>query len=285
MSVDIIITTYRNVKKLETCLNSILEKTKFVDYKLYLWCNDPNDEVKKVVEDAMYIDGILFNDRVEPIFNDTNDGSFSSNNNEAAKEGSGEYILFLNDDIEPLNDDWLLNMSRILDTDPKVGAVGALLMYPDKKTIQHCGVFFSHRTNNLPFHMFYRQPVDKAGQFISQPRYYQAVTAACMLVRRADFEALGGFDEEFYYCYEDVALCLDMKNKLGKYCVFTPTAQLIHHEGISGTFKKHPKLEHNIGVFRRKYNGKYFNDYDFYTQNINHMVYKMKIINNENDEI
>jgi len=116
--VDIVTTTYRNVDKLKICLNSVIEKTKFVDYKWYVWANDPNGEVKQAIHDSMFIDDILFNDHIEPIYNDNNDGSFSSNNNEAAAEGDSEYILFMNDDIEPLNDAWLLNMTRILDTDP-----------------------------------------------------------------------------------------------------------------------------------------------------------------------
>lgn len=282
--VDIVTTTYRNTEKLKICLETVTERTKFVDYRWYLWANDPNDEVKQIVHDAMYLDDILFNDRIEPIFNDNNDGSFSSNNNEAAAEGNSEYILFMNDDIEPLNENWLLSMTQILDTDPKAGAVGSLLLYPDKKTIQHCGVFFSHRTNNLPFHMLYRQPVDKVGPFISVPRYYQCVTAACMLVRREDFEAVGGFDENYYYCYEDVDLCLKLKDQLKKRCVYTPTAQLIHHEGISGTFKNHPKLQENIKVFRDKWTGKYLNDYDFYIKDPKFMMYKMKPPVEESDE-
>jgi len=286
MSIDIITTHYRNIEKFKICLETVTERTKFVDYKWYIWANDPDDKSKQVIDEAMYLDGILFNDHIEPIFNDTNDGSFSSNNNAAAKEGTGEYILFMNDDIEPINEDWLLNMSRILDSDPKVGVVGAMLVYPDRKTIQHCGVFFSHRTNNLPFHMFYKQPIEKAGDFINHPRYYQVVTAACMLVRRADFEAVGGFDENYFYMYEDVDLCLKFKQQLGKYCVYCPQAQLVHHEGISGTFTQHPKLQQNIDVFRSKWTGKYLNDYDFYMQNPNHMIYKYKVlpVNQEDEE-
>jgi GT2 family glycosyltransferase len=284
--VDIVTTTYRSTEKLKLCLETITERTKFIDYRWYVWCNDPNDEVKRIIHDSIYIDDILFNDKIEPIFNDTNDGSFSSNNNEAASEGESEYILFMNDDIEPLNENWLYSMTQILDTDPKVGAVGALLMYPDK-TVQHCGVFFSHRTNNLPFHMHYKQPVDKVANYISVPRYYQAVTAACMLVRRADFKAIGGFDERYFYGFEDVDFCLKLK-EIGKRCVYCPAAQLIHHEGISSIAKKdsHPKLQDNIKVLREKWTGKYINDLDFYLRDPKFMVYKIKepVVSEEEQE-
>jgi GT2 family glycosyltransferase len=271
--IDIVITTYRNVDKLKICLESVTERTKFIDYKIYLLANKPNNEVKQVIHNAMYIDDILFNDHIDPIFNDNNDGSFSSNNNEAAAEGSGDYILFLNDDTMPLREDWLLNMQRILDTDPKVGVVGSLLLYPDQKTIQHCGVFFSSKTNNLPFHMFYKQPIDKVQSFVSVPRYYQAVTGACMLVRRSDFEAVGGFSQDYFYCFEDIDLCIRIKDKLSKRCVFCPQSILVHDEGVSTT---RPKLEENVAAFRKNCAGKYFNDLEFYLNDTKFMQYTPK---------
>ena len=274
MSIDIITTTFRNTEKLKLCLKTVVERTKYVDYKWYVWVNEPNDEMKQIIHDAMYIDGILFNDHIEPIFNDDNTGSFSSNNNSAVKEGKGDYILFLNDDIEPLNENWLVSMQNILDTDSKVGAVGALLLYPNK-LVQHCGVMFDPRTNGLPYHIMYKQ---QPTTFVQANRYYQAVTAACMLVRRVDFEALGGFDEKYFYGYEDVDLCLKLKHNLAKSVVYCANAQLIHHEGISGSFKQHPKLQDNIKVFKEAWQGKIFNDHQFYIQNPNFMTYKIKVV-------
>lgn len=276
MSVDVVITTHRNADKLKICLRSVIEKTKFVDYKIYLLANDPNEAIKKVIHDSMFVDDILFTDRIEPIFNDNNDGSFSTNNNETAAEGKAPYILFLNDDCEPINEDWLLNMKSMLDKDPKLGVVGALLLYPGQKIIQHCGVFFSQRTNGLPYHMLYKQPVKKVAGFISVPRYYQAVTAACMLVRRDDFEKVGGFSKDYQYGYEDSQLCLDLKDKCDRRIIYTPSAQLIHHEGISGAFKQHPSLQDNIKAFRKNCSGRYINDYEFYMGDPKFMVYRNK---------
>jgi len=232
----------------------------------------PNKKVEQIVHDSMYIDDILFTNRIEPIFNDSNDGSFASNNNEVATEGEAEYILFLNDDIEPINDEWLLNMVSILDTDPKVGVVGSLLLYPNK-LVQHCGVMFDPRTNGLPFHIFYQKPLTK---FMSINRLYQSVTGACLLVRREAFEKLQGFDEKFVYGYEDIDLCLRAKHELGLNTVYCAGSQLVHHEGISGTFKKHPHLKSNMKLFREKWNDKIFNDHQFYLQNVSFMAYKAK---------
>lgn len=273
-SVDVIITTYRNTAKLKNCLTGLLEHTKFVDYHVYLWANDPNEEVKQIIEDAQYIDGLLYNDRLEVIYNDDNSGTFASNNNLAAKEGNGDYLLFLNDDTYPLRDDWLQKMVAVLDVNEKISIVGALLLYPDQKTIQHCGVFFSHKTNNLPYHLFYRQPFVTHQKFVSQYRYFQAITGAALLIRRKDFEAVGGFNEQFHYQYEDIALCLDVKKQLKKYCLFCPEALLVHDEGISKDGSQNPKFKQNIETFKNLYAGKYFDDWGFYLNDERHLVYK-----------
>jgi GT2 family glycosyltransferase len=97
-----------------------------------------------------------------------------------------------------------------------------------------------------------------------------------MLVRRSDFEKLGGFDTSYIYGYEDTDLCLKLKFNMGKSSVYCAGAQLIHHEGISGTFKKHPQLKNNMKVFRNRWKDKIFNDHQFYLQNPNFMVYKSK---------
>lgn len=272
--VDLITTTFRNVDKLKICLTSITEKTKFVDYKWYVYANDPNDEVKQIIHNSMFVDDILFNDRIIPIFNDSNDGTFSTNNNDAAEEGDSEYILFMNDDVEPINDDWLFHMVNIMDSDAKVGAVGAMLLYPNK-LIQHIGVMFDHRTNGLPFHIFYKQQLS---EFAMHSRLYQAVTGACMLVRRKDFEGMGGFETAYKYGYEDTSFCLKLKHDLGKNSVYCAESRLIHHEGISGKFKNHPYLQENIKTFKTQWKKKIFNDHQFYLNNSDYMLYKRKSV-------
>ena len=268
MAIDICITTYHSAIKLAKCLESILLHTNDVEYNILLWCNDIDADAKKMIEEA-----VQKNNRIKSIFNPTNSGSFAANNNLCAAQGHAEYILFLNDDCYAQKDCWLSGMENILKTDEKVGSVGALLLYPDGKTIQHCGVFFSSRTNNLPYHMHYKQSLDKVKNFIQVPRYYQACTGAALLVRRKDFEAIGGFCEEYKYSFEDVQLCLDIGNKLKKQCVFCPDAVLIHDEGIS---KTQPHLKHNVGVFKKNCTGRYYNDLEFYLSNSKYMIYKKK---------
>ena len=275
--IDIITTTYPgHTSKLKACIKSVTENTHDAGYRWYIWVNSPNDELKGIIHNSMFIDEIQFNNRIIPIFNDSNDGSFAHNNNGAAKEGFGDYILLLNDDVAPINSDWLANMVYVLETDDKVGVVGALLFYPGQQLIQHCGVFFSRRYNNLPFHMLYRQPIEKFKSYIYRPRYYQAVTGACMLLRRSDFEAIGGLSEAYWYCYEDVDLCLRVKKQLGKQVVYFPQAQLIHNEGISSHKDNNNRREQNIAVFKDSCAGLYYDDYDFYMRDVNFMTYKLR---------
>ena len=269
MSIDIVITTHHSPTKLKRCLSAILAHTVDVDYRILLWCNEANEEVKKVIS------SFVSSCNISAIYNDSNQGSFAYNNNCAAKTGNGDCILFLNDDCYPTNDNWLHDMVKILDTDDKVGVVGALLLYPNN-TIQHCGVFFSSKTNNLPYHMNYRLPISKLKAYVNVPRYYQAVTGACMLLRRADFEAIGGFCEDFYYMYEDIALCLDIKSIQGKNCVYCPDAILIHDEGISKDGKYNPHFTKNVTLFVKKYSTKHYNDLEFYLGNPKHLIYKYK---------
>lgn len=257
---------------MKKCLRALLEKTKYVDYSVYLMANDPNDEVKKAIHDTIFVDDIQITNKIIPIFNDSNEGSFSSNNNEVAGEGNGDFILFLNDDCEPINENWLLNMSSALQ-DQSICAVGGLLLYPNN-LIQHCGVFFSHKTNGLPYHMYYRKSPKAVKGFISVPRLYQAVTGACLMVRRTEFEKVGGFNCEYYYCYEDIDLCLNLSKKFNKRCLYTPGAVLTHHEGISSSEKNNPHLQKNIQVFRNRCSGKYYNDLDFYLSDPNFGRYK-----------
>ncbi len=259
ISIDICTTTYRNTEKLDRCIKTVLEKTKNVDYKWYIWCNDANDEVKKIVSNG--------DNRIIAVFNDNNNGSFSSNNNALSKIGNGEYILFLNDDVEPINEDWLFNMAKILETHEKVGVIGPLILYPDQKRIQQCGIIFLN--NRQPALIYYGKLISKHLWFISQPRIYQAVTAACVLVRRKDFEIVNGFDENFYYGHEDIALCISIKSKLNKICIFCPDAKLIHSLGISYTNYK----SNNADIFKLKYSKLCKTDYFYYLLNKNYMIF------------
>lgn len=169
--------------------------------------------------------------RVRVLRNSTNLG-FAAACNQGAQAARGRDLLFLNNDTEPCAG-FLDALVGVLDADPTVGAVGARLLYPDG-TIQHAGVLIADLPGIDPLrgvHVYAKAPGDFAAAL--EPREYQAVTAAAVLIRRATFDALGGFDEDFWNGYEDVDLCFRIRAR-GERVVYEPRAVIVHHESQSG---------------------------------------------------
>ena len=157
--------------------------------------------------------------------------SWSGINNFAARHAGGEHLLFLNDDVEPLSPDWLKQMVRF-GRRPAVGAVGALLRYPNG-TIQHAGITISNRTAcgcHLFRHRTGREPA--VAEIVGHAREIRAVTGACLLTRRECFEALGGFAEDMPVVANDIDYCLRLGER-GYSTVMAAQAVLTHHEGLS----------------------------------------------------
>jgi GT2 family glycosyltransferase len=155
--------------------------------------------------------------------------NFSAACNAGAAAAHGDLLLFLNNDIEIIEPDWLDELVRWAQL-PDVGIVGAKLLYPDR-TIQHAGVVFGL---GLVGHIFSRAPEGASGLFGSSESYrnYLAVTGACQMMRREVFERLGGYDERFRLSFSDVVLCMEAWRS-GYRVMFTPHARLIHHESYS----------------------------------------------------
>jgi GT2 family glycosyltransferase len=155
--------------------------------------------------------------------------NFSAACNAGAGAARGELLLFLNNDTEVIQPDWLDELVRWAEL-PHVGIVGAKLLYPDR-TIQHAGVVFGL---GLVGHIFARAAEGASSVFGSSESYrnYLAVTGACQMMRREVFEQLGGFDERFRLTFSDVVLCMEAW-KAGYRVVYTPHARLVHHESYT----------------------------------------------------
>ncbi len=184
--------------------------------------------------------------------NETNRG-FAAACNAGAAVAQGDYLVFLNSDLE-FRPGWLEPLVSAA-KDPAVAAVGARLLYPDG-TIQHGGVFL--REDQLD-----RMPLiashDRVGEPGDDPEANRrqsllAVTAAALLVRREAFEAVGGFDEGYFNGYEDVDLCLKLRGR-GLAVVYEPACVLIHHESKSGA-GRFAASKANQRRFLEKWNGR-----------------------------
>ncbi|MFO0935207.1 MAG: glycosyltransferase family 2 protein [Gemmataceae bacterium] len=180
--------------------------------------------------------------------------NYASVNNFAAAQATGDLFLFLNNDIESIESNWLDAMVRQA-VQPGVGAVGAKLLYPDD-TIQHAGIVIGmggvagHRYVNFPRH---------AGGYHQRLRFTQnmsACTAACLLVPRYAFEKVGGFDEGFVLAFNDVDFCLQLLGA-GYRVVWTPDAELYHLEsktrGAEDTVEKQRRFKREYDLFLAKW--------------------------------
>lgn len=182
--------------------------------------------------------------------------SFSNSNNFGARLAEHDTLLFVNNDLifrAPFR-------SRVLEAlaDPGTGAVGTLLYdylpddYSGPVPVQHVGVAFSRQIERTFLRPLELRPIpgqdDQLGALLDRP----VVTGAFLAMRRADFEAVGGFSEEYVYGLEDVDLCLKVRASLGKRVVCDTRQDIVHHRGFSR------RTETNVTV-RQRNNNRYFN--------------------------
>ena len=180
--------------------------------------------------------------------------NYSGINNLAAGEAGGEYLLLLNNDIIQIHPESIQEMLGICMRDD-VAAVGAKLYYPDD-TIQHAGVVIG--VKGIADHAFKYLPSKVAGYGLRAitTQDYNAVTAACMLVKKKDFEVAGGLDPEFQVAFNDIDLCLRLREN-GKLIVFTPFAEFYHCESKSRGADETPehilRFQKEIDAFVERY--------------------------------
>ena len=184
------------------------------------------------------------------IRNDVNIG-FSRACNQGVRASNAPAILLLNNDTEA-QPGWLEPMIRTLYSETRVAAVGSKLLFPDG-TIQHAGVFIFNSENPpdplLPQHIYFRKPADYPEAQLR--RVYSAITGACILLKRAAYDAIGGLDEEYWNGYEDVDLCFKLKEQ-GWVCVYEPESILIHFESQSGP-ERFRRVAENVRLLQEKW--------------------------------
>ena len=211
------------VDLLQTCLNGIAA-TGYPDIEVIVVDNDSDDP--QTLDFLAGLDPARHRVlRHEGAFN------YSAINNRAVGEAQGRLLCLLNNDIEVIEPNWLTTMAtQALRED--VGAVGARLLYPDGR-IQHAGVVIG--MGNAAGHAHRLLHPDEEGYFHRHalPQFASAVTAACLVVVRDRFLAVGGLDERnFSVAFNDVDLCMRL-NQRGWQSLYEPRATLIHHESVS----------------------------------------------------
>lgn len=223
--ISIIVPTRDRAELLRTCIGSVDAHT---DYRPFEWIVVDNESAEPETLDFLAELSLRSDVRV---IRSAGAFNFSRLNNIGVAAAAGEYVLLLNNDTEAFSPEWLGEMMRYAARDD-VGAVGAQLLYADG-SLQHAGVVIGMGEAAGHAHRFL--PAGDPGYF-RLPHAAQevsAVTAACLLVRKERYLAVGGLDEEkFAVAYNDVDLCLRLK-EAGWRNIYTPHAKLYHHESKS----------------------------------------------------
>lgn len=222
--ISILIPNKDHVSDLRKCIVSIQEKTSYPNYEIIVIENNSEEEKTfqyyQLLEKRRNIRVVCWNGK----FN------YSAINNFGYTFAKGEYILLLNNDTEVISADWLQEMLMYAQRGD-VGAVGAKLYYPDN-TVQHGGVVLG--VGGVAAHLHCNRQKEDPG-YMGRLIYAQdltAVTAACMMLPRKVWEETGGLDESFEVAFNDVDLCMRIRQK-GYLIVFTPYAELYHYESKS----------------------------------------------------
>lgn len=262
--VSIIIPTRDKAKITKKCLESLYNKTKYLNYEIIVVDNNSSEEetFKMFEEYKNEYDNFKVL-RLECPFN------YSYLNNEAVKVAKGEYILFLNNDVEIIDSDWLDWMVGYASQE-HVGCVGIKLLYSDKK-VQHAGVVLGY--GGVAGHIFVPYDYNDVGLFgrLAMPYNYTAVTAACMLIKKDKFLKTKGFDENLTVALNDVDLCLQVLEKK-YYNVCLSNIEMYHYEsksrGYEVTKEKQDRFKNETEYMKKKWKNiieedKYFSKDNF----------------------
>ena len=246
---SIIIPNKDHREDLDLAIRSIMTKSSYKNIEFIVVENNSTD--KKTFE---------YYDKIQKEFDNVKvvrwerEFNYSLINNFGVKYAKGEYLLFLNNDVELKNPDSIKEMVYFMQRED-VGICGCRLLYDDD-TIQHAGVVIGfggiaghtfiglHETQNSYCHR----------AMIAQD--YSAVTAACMMSKKSIFESVGGFSEELAVAFNDIDYCMKVR-ALGKLVVYTPYALLYHYEsksrGLEDTPEKVERFNKEIATFMKKW--------------------------------
>jgi glycosyltransferase involved in cell wall biosynthesis len=255
--VSIIIPTKDKAEVLTTCLRSLFALTDHPDFEVIVLSNNSSERSLFALMEEMRKShpGNFHWCEVNEPFN------FSHLMNVGIAKASGQQILFLNNDTEIIHADWLRAMHEWSQR-PSIGAVGAKLLYHND-TIQHGGVVIG--LGGVAGHVFTGTHKDGPGYFnyVNTINNYSAVTAACMMVERSKLEAIGGWEELFTVEYNDVDICLRLREH-GLNNVYLPHVSLYHYESLT---RGHPHMTkesyerhlREVGLFKERW-AKYITD-------------------------
>ena len=249
--VSIIVPTKDKPEILGPCIEGLLHRTDYQHLQIIVVDHQSTDP------DALDLLGRLAREPRVEIMPYEGPFNYSAINNAAVKRARGPLLALLNNDVDVINPDWLDEMVALAVL-PEVGAVGAKLFYPDDR-VQHAGVLLG--AGGVAGHYFHLFDANDPGYFgrAVMTSSVSAVTAACLVVRRSVFDEVGGFDAaNLPVAFNDVDLCLKI-GEAGYRNVWTPHAQLYHHESLSRgsdeVGERHERFKREVEFMMQKWDG------------------------------
>lgn len=259
--VSIIIPTKNQVRLLKKCIDSIETKTIYKNYEIIIIDNNSDDS-----ETLEY----LANSK-HKVIKYSKPFNYSAINNFGVENASGDHIILLNNDVEIINPEWMSAMLEFSQQE-KVGAVGALLLY-DNDSYQHVGLVLG--IGGSAGHMYKGVNKNENG-ILDRCRTIsnvQAVTAACLMIKKSLYQEISGLDENLAVSFNDVDFCIKLLDK-GYKNIYTPYAELYHYEsrtrGYDLSAEKLERLEKEKQYLHNKWKDKYFNYDPYYNINLSY---------------
>jgi len=222
--ISLLIPTKDGIDLLKQCIQSVQQKSSYKFYEILVVNNNSLLAESHIYFDQLKREGIRVLDYPHPF-------NFSAINNFAAAEARGEYLCLMNNDIEVQSSGWMEEMLSFAQLD-HAGAVGARLWYPGNQGLQHGGVVVG--LGGVAGHAHVGLKKNEKGYFGRPVLHHRcsAVTAACLMIKKSTYFAVGGMDEQIAVAFNDVDFCLRLGDA-GYHCVYTPSAELIHHESAT----------------------------------------------------
>jgi GT2 family glycosyltransferase len=272
---SIIIPVFDNLELTQNCLEAIWEHTPPELYELIVVDNGSRDG------STAFLKGLAAAGKIRLIAHETNLG-FAKACNQGARSARGDYLVMLNNDTR-VTPGWLNALIEPVNKDDNVAIAGAKLLYPDD-SVQHAGVAFNQKGKVYHLYRYFH----RNHPAVNKIREFQVVTAACLLIRTSVFLQVGLFDENFQNGFEDVDLCLKVRQS-GYRILYTPHSVVYHLE--SKTAGRHDHELDNSRYFSEKWQGRIVpDDFKYYQEDglrmewtVNSGGEREAVIHDEND--
>jgi GT2 family glycosyltransferase/glycosyltransferase involved in cell wall biosynthesis len=247
--VGIVIPTKNHAELLRQCVETIRATVRDVAYELIIVDHESDDPAT-----LAYLESLR---GTAQVIRHAGEFNFSVINNRAIELAQGRFTHYLlcNNDIEAFEEGWLERMVELAQQ-PSIGIVGAQLLYPDRRSIQHAGVLVGafgvaeHYAKRVRFGV---DPIEPGyAEMLMLNHEVSAVTAACMLIRKDAHDVVNGFDETIKVGFGDVDLCLRVL-QAGYRVLFCPKARLVHHESYTRGTSLHDPHPEDSALFRIKW--------------------------------